>query len=150
MPSFRDSAQALEAMLDGVLPDLSAMSDDEASARWRGEGTWSRKEILGHLIDSAVNNHQRFIRATIDGHYEGPGYKQVEWVQAGAYQSLDWGSILRVWHTCNLLLAHVLRNLPAERLSAQVTLEGHTPVTLSFVAEDYVTHAEFHLKQILG
>ena len=150
MSSPAESSRRLSQELDAAIPELSSISDYDASARWRGEGTWSRKEILGHLIDSACNNHQRFVRAAIDGRFEGPGYEQEKWVTAGGYQSLDWGSLLRIWHGMNLLLVNVLANIPESRGASIVKLDGHEPMTLDFVASDYIRHLKHHLGQILG
>lgn len=121
-------------------------------ARDRGnpirEGGWSRKEILGHLIDSALNNHQRFVRASLNGSYEGPSYDQQGWVAIHAYRSMGWPTLLQHWRLQNDLLAEVVEQIPETRLSAQCRVGGGAPVTLRFLIEDYLAHLGGHIKQI--
>lgn len=128
---------------------LSALSEEQASQYWRGAGTWSRKQLLGHLIDSAANNHQRFVRAAIDGCFSGMPYAQEQWVATGAYQELPWTFLLSLWQHYNLLLAHVLERMDPQRAQAAVRI-GDEELTLAAVAEDYPRHMRHHLSQILG
>jgi hypothetical protein len=113
------------------------------------EGGWSRKQILGHLIDSALNNHQRFVRAAIDGNYQGPTYQQAEWVNIHGYGSMPWPNLLEHWRSQNLLLGEVIRRLPEDRLDASCRVGDDDPVTLRFLIEDYLAHLDHHLEQIL-
>lgn len=99
---------ALRAAVDEAWPKLVAIGEAEACEAWRGEVTWSRKQVMGHLVDSASNNHQRFVRAAIDGEYVGPGYAQEQWVAVGRYQEAGWAELISFWRLYNLHLAHVL------------------------------------------
>ncbi|MFL6447592.1 MAG: DinB family protein [Bryobacteraceae bacterium] len=128
---------------------LQKISEEHSSGTFR-EGGWSRKEILGHLIDSALNNHQRFVRATLDGSYEGPGYAQVDWVNVHGYASMPWESILEHWAFQNRLLAEVVRRIPEARLEVSCRVGTDSPVTLRFLVEDYLAHMDHHLRQILS
>jgi hypothetical protein len=148
MATFQGIAQSLRTAVNEALPHLRRISGEKAAQRWRGEGTWSAKEIVGHLIDSAANNHQRFVRAAIDGSYEGPGYAQEQWVAFGGYASMEWESLLSLWEGYNQLLANVLERIPDERAGAAMRIKGES-MTLQFVAEDYVAHLRGHLAQIL-
>src|SRR3982750_177874 len=85
-PSFREQIASVHQLL---LP----VSEQESQRSFR-EGGWSRKEILGHLIDSALNNHQRFVRAALDGSYEGPSYQQEGWVAMHGYKCMAWRVLL--------------------------------------------------------
>jgi len=114
------------------------------------DGGWTRKEILGHLIDSALNNHQRFVRAALDGSYEGPTYVQGDWVDIHGYRSMPWADLLEHWRLQNLLLGAVVQRVPEGRLEAACRVGGNAPVTLRFLIEDYLVHLEYHLQQILG
>ncbi len=98
---------------------LSAVSEEQAAEPFR-PGGWQRKELLGHLLDSAANNHQRFVRAALDGHYEGPGYQQEAWVRLHDYAGLSWAALVASWRERNALLAR------APPPKASVTLVGHT------------------------
>ena len=106
---------------------------------------WTRKQVLGHLIDSAANNHQRFIRLQ-HGDLRGfPGYDQEFWVQAGAYQHSTWNDLLVLWRSYNLQLAMVIAHLDPATLSAQWV---DRQVSLEFLITDYVDHLQHHLRQI--
>jgi hypothetical protein len=112
-------------------------------------GKWSKIEILGHLIDSAANNHQRFVRAQEpDGHMYPP-YAQDHWVRVQGYQECPWDEIVELWRLYNLHLSRVIRRIPPERLSAFVRLGGKK-LTLGYLVEDYLVHLRHHLRQIEG
>ncbi len=127
---------------------LLGISEERASERLR-EGGWSRKEILGHLVDSALNNHQRFVRAALEGSYTGPTYAQSDWVNIHGYGSMLWVSLLEHWRLQNVLLGEVIRRVPEPMLEAPCRVGDNTPVTLRFLVEDYVVHLDHHLEQLL-
>ncbi|HKP84454.1 MAG TPA: DinB family protein [Blastocatellia bacterium] len=111
---------------------------------------WSRKEVLGHLIDSASNNHQRFVRAQLDGGVTLPGYTQEAWVERQGYKDEPWADLVMLWKSYNLHLLHVVSRMPDDKLGAMCAIGNNEPVTLGFLVEDYVKHMKHHLKQILG
>jgi hypothetical protein len=133
--------------LAGVRRALLAVSVDLADVPWRPNG-WTRKQIVGHLLDSAANNRQRFVRATLDGSYNGPGYAQDAWVALHGYTDQSWQTLLGWWQAEHEMLAAIVDRIPAERLAAQCVIGGEEPVTLQFVIDDYVAHQEHHLRQI--
>ena len=110
---------------------------------------WCRKEILGHLIDSASNNHQRFIRAQLNTHINLPGYQQEEWVRLNCYTKESWSDLIQLWKSYTLHLAKVLEGIVDASLNNTISLDNKPPMTLKFVAEDYIRHLEHHLKQII-
>jgi DinB superfamily len=112
------------------------------------KGGWSRKQVIGHLIDSASNNHQRFVRVTLQGSLEFPGYDQDGCVRVQAVQNAPWPLLVSLWTDYNLYLAHVIANLPADKLKAHCQIGEDEPVTLRFLAEDYLAHLLHHLGQI--
>jgi hypothetical protein len=112
------------------------------------KGGWSRKQLIGHLIDSASNNHQRFVRASLQGSLDFPGYDQDGCVRVQVVQSAPWPLLITLWANYNLYLAHVIAHLPTDKLEAQCQIGDHEPVTLKFLAEDYLTHLLHHLGQI--
>src|SRR5579872_3952278 len=101
-----DIANDLERTLDDVRPRLIAIGEVGA-ARISGPEKWSRKEILGHLIDSAANNHQRFVRLQIEDLLEFPGYQQNDWVSRQKYDARKWIELVELWSVYNRHLAHV-------------------------------------------
>ncbi len=111
-------------------------------------GGWSRKQVMGHLIDSASNNHQRFVRASLQDSLEFPGYDQNGWARVQAAQEADWPLLVALWANYNRFLAHVIAHLPPAKLEVPIRIGQSEPVTLKFLAEDYVRHVVHHLGQI--
>src|SRR5215210_9234074 len=107
---------ALRSAIEKSAPLLVKMSD-ESSRRRPAPGKWSPREIVGHLIDSAANNHQRFVRAQFQDDLVFPGYAQDDWVRAQRYDAEPWPLLVNLWRSYNLHLAHVCRHAPeGERL----------------------------------
>jgi hypothetical protein len=144
-----DVANDLRTRVDATLARLQTISESDAS-RDRGPGQWIRKEILGHLVDSAANNHQRFIRAQLESPFVGPAYEQDRWVELHRYRDRPWGELLGLWATLNRHLAHVIEGVPAERLATSCRIGDAGPVTLRWLIEDYRRHMEHHLEQIFS
>lgn len=147
IPSTSESAQRLRAITAGSKTRL----DTVPAARWiepRGEDAWTRLEILGHLIDSAINNHQRFVRTIAEGGIVWPGYDQVAMVQVQQFASADPLLLLRLWESLNLHLAGLMGRISEEQSSYTCVIGGTKPCTLQFLAADYIRHLEQHLSQI--
>lgn len=146
-----DSAEHLRSAVSEVLPNLERITEEDA-LRDRGSGKWTRKEILGHLIDSAANNHQRFVRAQLVDHLDWPGYEQNGWVSVQKYNKRPWTDLVKLWQLYNLYLAHVMDGVPAERYMTPCLIGGEnsTPVTLEWLMDDYVVHMRHHLAQIFS
>ncbi len=111
-------------------------------------GGWSRKQVLGHLIDSASNNHQRFVRAALQTALDFPGYDQDGCVRVQAVEEADWTLLVSLWAGYNRYLAHVIAHLPVSKLETLCRIGSDEPVTLRFLAEDYLRHLLHHLGQI--
>src|SRR5580698_11600886 len=124
-----DAINLLEQALAGVAPRLLTTGDEEA-ARASASGGWSKKQILGHLIDSAGNNHQRFVRAQFTEHLEFPAYQQDTWVAAQSYATEPWQDLVNLWLLLNRHLLHIMRHTPAEVLSHTCSISGKEPVTI--------------------
>ena len=143
---FSAIANELLQVVDTALPTLRAISEREAALP-RAPGKWSPKHVIGHLIDSASNNHQRFVRAQ-QGPLAFPPYAQEHWVSCQRYQDRPWDDLTSLWHAYNRHLAHVVRQIPEDRQLVPCTVEANTPVTLGFLADDYVVHLRHHLAQV--
>jgi hypothetical protein len=143
-------ADALERLLREETPLLRALPDGPESTRPNrpsGRG-WSRREELGHLVDSASNNHQRFARAALQPSYEGPGYEADAWVAAHGYAGQPWPALVEAWHAHNAVLVPLVRGIPDGKLATPCTVGGDPPVPLGFLIDDYLLHARHHLDQI--
>ena len=145
---MREVSERLRQVVALAEPKLRGITE-EAAAKPALKGGWSAKQVIGHLIDSAANNHQRFVRASLDGAYAGPGYAQDDWVNLEDYQRQKWADILILWSAYNRHLAHLLTQIPDDKagLSCKV---GSSEYTLGYVINDYVDHMVGHLKQVGG
>jgi len=143
------TADRLAKILAEIPQRLNAISDDDASYS-SNPGHWSKKQVLGHLIDSASNNHQRFVRAQLTASYEGPTYEQEKWVGAQAYAVESWSDLVSLWLFYNRHLLHIIRIVPEGPLAVPCTIADSAPLPLAEVMSSYVDHLEHHLAQILG
>ena len=128
--------------------------------RWKPKPTaWSIAEIIGHLIDSAANNHQRFVRADAQGDLVFPGYDQEHWVRAQAYEAHPWNDVVTLWAAYNRHLGRLMALIPASVRERQHhrhnfdqigwrSFAADQPATLDDLMHDYVLHLEHHLAQI--
>ena len=135
--------------LDAVRRTLVSLPESLANVPWR-EGGWTRKEIVGHLLDSAANNRHRFVRASTEGTYAGPKYAQDAWVEAHAYAEQNWATLLAWWETEHEILISVVDRIPQDQLETQCVVGDNAPVTLRFLIEDYVEHQRWHMKQLVA
>jgi len=137
---------------------LSQISEEESAKALAG-GKWSSKEIIGHLIDSASNNHSRFVRAQLESDLVFPGYDQEKWVAIQRYGDEPWAQLIALWKHYNLHLSHlILISNETSRRQPRAThnldriafksVAGDEPATLEFFMRDYVDHLRHHLRQI--
>jgi hypothetical protein len=148
MSNVQDVAADLGDILRQTVPALEAIGEAD-SLRLRGAGSWSRKQIVGHLIDSALNNLHRFVRAQQTEELVFPGYDQRRWVDAGGYAERPWRDLVGLWGALNAQVAHVIAGIAPERLGTPCRIGDGPPVSLELVARDYVKHLRHHLEQIL-
>jgi hypothetical protein len=127
----------------------------------RSKGKWSPKEIIGHLIDSAANNHQRFVRAQFKEDLIFPGYDQDQWVSSQLYNAVSWEALIELWKRYNLHLLHVTASIPETQLTklrrkhslhqiAWKTISEKEPASLEYLIRDYLGHLKHHLGQIFS
>lgn len=139
-------ADELRKIVADVGPMLRALNHPEVPHRPAPK--WTRKEILGHLVDSACNNHQKFVRAMQQPHLDFPGYEQDDWVARQNYAAANWFEMIVLWESYNQHIAHLIETIDPKYLSNTITIEQAGPFTLEFIMPDYVEHLKHHLKQI--
>lgn len=137
---------------------LLQISDEESSVK-KSPTKWSKKEILGHLIDSAGINQNRFLIAVFKDNLIFETYNQDEWVKLHQYNNQNWGNLIQLWKLLNLQIAEVVQNIQVEKKLANtvihnfdkicfIIVESNQESNLDYLINDYITHMEHHLKQI--
>jgi hypothetical protein len=153
---LEDFKQTIEV----ATPRLLQFSESRSEAALSAEG-WSSKQTIGHLIDSAANNHARFVLAQLKDDLLFAGYEQDGWVRVQQYQTASWQQLVELWRAYNLHLLHVMSCVPKEKLTNQCTqhslqtiafetVSANEPVTLEYLMKDYVVHLKHHLKQVFA
>lgn len=135
----------LLSLINAAAPQLSQVDDNVSLAPVRAGG-WSRRQLVGHLIDSASNNHQRIVRASLQRELSFPGYDQNGNVRVQQFQNASWPMLVETFIAYNRLLAHVIAHVPEAKLQTVCRIGAELPTTLEHLARDYVKHLEQHLK----
>jgi hypothetical protein len=149
MGSLASALNELRGLVAETPLRLSQFSEAEASGPCLENG-WSRKQILGHLLDSAANNHHRFVRAQIEDDFSMPSYAQNLWVATQEYQERSWNELIAFWAAYNTHLAYLMERAPKRSLANTARIgDTAVPVTLEFLMIDYVKHMKHHLAQLL-
>ena len=149
----------LLSAIERAVPALVALGD-ERSRTHPAPGKWSPREVIGHLVDSASNNHQRFVRAQLQDDLVFPGYDQEAWVRLQQYAEAPWDELVALWAGFNRHIAHVMAIAPEDQLTrlrarhnlddlAWVPIARDQPATLEYFMRDYVGHVRHHLRQVL-
>jgi len=144
-----DLSRVLSEMVQREAGALRAFPVNETADRPSGSSGWSSRQELGHLIDSAANNHLRFVRASIEPEFHGPKYAQDEWVSIHGYQDMPWSSIVDFWVQYNTFIAGLIARIPNDKLATLCFIGEGEAVTLRFLIEDYMLHAQHHLDHLL-
>jgi hypothetical protein len=144
MDALRSATAEFSKILDWAAIQLPRLSEPAEKV----EGRWSRKQILGHLIDSAANNHQRFVSGQLERELATPGYAQEQWVEIERFEDRAWSDLVEFWLAYNRHLLHLMSRVAPERLGGTIRIGGDDPVSLEFVMIDYVRHLKHHLAQI--
>jgi hypothetical protein len=146
---FVSIGDELASIVQSAEPRLQQLRNVEATFRPSPE-KWSQKEILAHLIDSASNNHQRFVRAATQGRLDFPGYEQEKLITLQNPNQTSWELLVELWSAYNRYLAYVLTQIPPSCAGVSCQIGNSPPATLLWIAGDYVEHLKHHLNQVLG
>ncbi len=149
----------LRRVIEVATPQLIGLPDDETSHP-RRPGAWTPRQIIGHLIDSACNNHGRFVRAQRTDDLVCPGYDQEAWVSLQHHADAPWGELVTLWRSYNLHLSRIIAAIPDDVLTrprrehnldkvAWRPVPSSQTVTLDYFVRDYIGHLENHLTQVL-
>ncbi len=141
-------ASALQALITSHLEILKAYSETEWAAK-PNPTRWSKKEIVGHLIDSAQNNLRRFV-VTQYAANQNIVYDQNQWVALQHYQTTATIDLLDLWRLLNFQIARVIENIPPEQLTQTCDTGKNGPelYALDWLIKDYLAHTQHHLRQV--
>lgn len=123
---------------------LLAIEYQKASIKL-SDDKWSLCEIIGHLIDSASNNHQRFVRLQFCDLLDFPAYDTEPWVSTQKYHSMNWEMLITLWYSYNYLILHIIENIDETKLK-NVWVKGEESLTLEFLISDYYSHMDLHIE----
>ena len=148
MEEIQKSIDRLQELCS-IIPNHLEKLGEEVFTRIPAPGKWSKKQILGHLIDSAANNHQRFVRIQYE---QDPiiYYDQNEWNQVQEYNKTNSEELKLLWKLYNLHLLHIIKNIPSDKLERKGALKSGNEYSLGWYINDYVEHLEHHLHQIVS
>ena len=146
---MQETLDDFKATIESAARRLREITEAESAAA-PAPGKWSKKEVLGHLIDSASNNHQRFVRAQLQGELTFPGYEQDGWNATQGYREEAWENLVQLWQSYNTHLLHVMGRVPEGKFQNRCVVDERGPVALEFLMRDYVVHLKHHLGQIFG
>ncbi len=148
MSNENSTSEKIREAITAAKPEILKISPETAGKK-ENPNKWSKKEILGHLIDSASNNHQRFVRGAqnIAGNF--PVYNQDRWVEIQHYNEMNWSDLVEHFYQYNLHISKLIDALPGNVLDNPCNIGKENPVTLKFVIEDYLRHLKHHIEKIL-
>lgn len=129
--------------------EFRAISETVGSEPHRIDG-WTRKELLGHLLDSALHNHMRFGLAMIQGDLHYPNYDQEAWVRVHNHAAIEWRELVDYWCAANRRLARLVAQMQPAHFEIECHIGANPPMTLRALAEDYLQHMRHHIGQITG
>jgi hypothetical protein len=142
------SLMLLQEIIDRVPARLQALPSDKVDHK-PGPDAWSAKEELGHLLDSAANNHQRIVRAQLEENPAMPDYDGDAWVALHQYQRRDWRGLIERWTMVNQQLLAAAEAVPDSAWTRTLTIGNSGPLTLQFVFDDYIHHMLGHLRHMV-
>ena len=155
---MNDLARKLNSVLEFAEKKLKTINEQQ-SAKKSSPEKWSTKEILGHLIDSSVNNMIRFVNGQFKEDLVFSGYDQNKWVEAQKYQNAGWNFLIDLWKMNNLQIVRLVGSIPDNVLKRSTMnhnydeivskeLSKNDPATLEYLIGDYIGHMQHHLNQI--
>lgn len=142
-----DSLQTLRLLIERMPERLRSLAADKVGHK-PAPNTWSPKEELGHLLDSAANNHQRMARGQIEEKPAMPGYDGDAWVALHRYQDRDWNELIGTWASLNRQLLAAAEAAADSAWLRTCTIADSNPLTLRFVFDDYIRHLLHHLRHL--
>ena len=145
---LKETIERLQYLCDTIPQLMNVISEKDFSHK-PAPNKWSKKEMLGHLIDSATNNHQRFVRIQFENE-PVIGYDQNSWNLINQYNRLDMHHLIKFWEIYNRHLLEIMKRVPEHNLGLTGIDLNENKATLGFLMDDYVIHMEHHLRQMVS
>lgn len=139
-----DNLVKFKSIVDSFYKTLTE-TPERITGRKLSKETWSLKEIIGHLIDSASNNHQRFVRLQFGNLLDFPAYDAESWIRAQRYADMDWKLLINLWYSFNCVLLKIIEHMDSKYLENE-WINGDKAMTLSFLVNDYYRHMKWHIE----
>lgn len=144
-----ETINRLEQLLKSGFEFIATSAESELTRKATAM-QWSKKEILGHLIDSGINNLQRFTEIQFESKpFAIRKYKQDDLIKANDYQNSETKELLNFWLAINTRIKSLMKQQTENTLKYEIELDKHKKADLRFLMTDYVDHLEHHLKQII-
>lgn len=136
MERFRGLVEKLEGIISGVDEGITHIKP--------AQDKWSLKEIIGHLVDSSSNNHQRFVRLQFGDLIGFPSYDKDQWIYVQKYNDMDWKDITALWSSYNRIMLKVIEHMDTNALGNVWSIDENE-LTLEFIVNDYFRHLDWHI-----
>lgn len=144
---MEDAILKFEELLNENVNYFPTISSEILEAKISGK--WSKKEILGHLTDSAIHNLVRFTEINyVEKPYQHRPYNQIDLVNLNQYQTMDIDELTQLWFVINKQIIRIMKSVDKEALDYKIALSDGSIIDLKFLMTDYVTHLEHHINQI--
>jgi hypothetical protein len=144
---MQNTISKFEKLVDESAINFSTI--DSVTFETKNSDKWSKKEILGHLIDSAIHNLVRFTEINyVEKPYHHRPYSQIDLVNLNQYQTMDTNELIQLWLSLNKQIIRVFKNIDKKALDFQIILSDQSVIDLRFLMTDYVEHLEYHINQI--
>ena len=144
---MEDAILKFERLLNENVNYFPTISSEILEAKISGK--WSKKEILGHLTDSAIHNLVRFTEINyVEKPYQHRPYNQIDLVNLNQYQTMDIDELTQLWFVINKQIIRIMKSVDNEALDYKIGLSDGSIIDLKFLMTDYVTHLEHHINQI--
>ena len=151
-------AEELKNILELSEKKLKTLDEQQSSVKPL-PNKWSAKEILGHLVDSSINNSVRFVTGQFKDNMIFSGYEHEKWVLAQDYQNAGWDFIISLWKMNNSQICRLINNMPEEIIYKQhkehsldqiawKEIDKSVPASMEYLINDYIGHMKHHLNQI--
>jgi hypothetical protein len=146
---IQNTIARLNALIEDVPARIKNLHSFEVNNK-PSPSKWSKKEILGHLCDSAINNIPRVVKAQFEHlPFNVTSYAQDDWVRLSDYQNQSIDNVIKLWTSLNRQFVNIISLIPGEKLSYECNHYSEGKTTLKWLIDDYLAHLEHHLKQIL-